>query len=96
MELFFMMTAMLALLGPIAVGRVRCIRIAPRLFDLVNRSIATASPADTVARLPRGRADVAGSDRTSRMDSERRIQGQRPRYLAGLLRLTPFYSRSTP
>lgn len=29
MELFFMMTAMLALLGPIAVGRVRCIRIAP-------------------------------------------------------------------
>lgn len=32
MELFFMMTAMLALLGPIAVGRVRCIciRIAMR------------------------------------------------------------------
>jgi hypothetical protein len=36
MELFFMMTAMLALLGPIAVGRVRCIRISPRLLALVK------------------------------------------------------------
>jgi hypothetical protein len=35
MELFFMMTAMLALLGPIAVGRVRCIRITPRLLERV-------------------------------------------------------------
>jgi hypothetical protein len=34
MELFFMMTAMLALLGPIALGRVRCIRVTPRLRGL--------------------------------------------------------------
>lgn len=43
MELFFMMTAMLALLGPIAAGRVRCMRIAPRLLDLVNCILATVS-----------------------------------------------------
>jgi hypothetical protein len=34
MELFFMMSAMLALLGPIALGRVRCIRVTPRLRGL--------------------------------------------------------------
>ncbi|MDQ2988255.1 MAG: hypothetical protein M3R60_04050 [Pseudomonadota bacterium] len=96
MELFFMMTAMLALLGPIALGRVRCIRIAPRLLDLVNRHLQTASHADHGARRPCGPTYVAISDSTSRMDSERRIQQQRPRYLAGLLRVTPFYSHSTP
>lgn len=90
MELFFMMTAMLALLGPIALGRVRCIRIAPRLFDQVNRLIPTASHSDNVARLPRGRDSIA------RMASARRILRQRPRYLTGLLRVTPFYSHSTP
>lgn len=31
MELFFMLTAMLALIGPIVAGRVRCILITPRL-----------------------------------------------------------------
>jgi hypothetical protein len=96
MELFFMMTAMLALLGPIALGRVRCIRIAPRLLDLVNRLLPTASHFANRVRLPRGPAPVDMSDSTSRMDSERRIQQQRPRYLAGLLRVTPFYSHSTP
>jgi hypothetical protein len=34
MEAFFMMTAMLALLGPMAIGRVRCIRITGRLPEL--------------------------------------------------------------
>lgn len=96
MELFFMMTAMLALLGPIALGRVRCIRIAPRLLDLVNRLLPTASHSANRVCLPRGPAPVDMSDSTSRMDSERRIQQQRPRYLAGLLRVTPFYSHSTP
>lgn len=44
MELFFMMTAMLTLLGPIAVGRVRCIGITPRLLDPVQvRQPAVAS-----------------------------------------------------
>jgi hypothetical protein len=43
MELFFMMTAMLALLGPIAVGRVRCIRIAPRMLQLAAKIIASVS-----------------------------------------------------
>ncbi len=36
MELIFMMTAMLALLGPIVAGRLRCIRIAPPLLVLVD------------------------------------------------------------
>ena len=43
MELFFMMTAMLALLGPIALGRMRCIRIAPRLLVLVADILPTIS-----------------------------------------------------
>lgn len=43
MELFFMMTAMLALLGPIAVGRVRCIRFAPRLLALAANIMPTVS-----------------------------------------------------
>ena len=34
MELFFMMTAMLTLIVPIAVGRVRCVLITPRLRNL--------------------------------------------------------------
>ena len=49
MELFFMMTAMLALLGPIAVGRVRCIRIAPRLLDLVADLLPTVSRTNRAA-----------------------------------------------
>ena len=40
-----MMTAMLALLGPIAVGRVRCIRVTPRLRNLVNSMVPMASDA---------------------------------------------------
>jgi hypothetical protein len=43
MELFFMMTGMLALLGPIAIGRVRCIRITPRRFALVANLRPTLS-----------------------------------------------------
>lgn len=96
MELFFMMTAMLALLGPIALGRVRCIRIAPRLLDLVNRILPTASHSGNGARLPRGCPYMAISGSTARMDSEHTIERQRPRYLAGRLRVTPFYSHSTP
>jgi hypothetical protein len=49
MELFFMMTAMLALLGPIAVGRVRCIRISPRLLDLVKSIRLTAPEGEVVS-----------------------------------------------
>ena len=43
MEYFCMMTAMLALLGPIAVGRVRCIRVTPRLFTLLSYVLPTAA-----------------------------------------------------
>lgn len=42
MEAFFMMTAMIALLGPMAIGRVRCISVTarlPRLQFLVLASI---------------------------------------------------------
>jgi hypothetical protein len=34
MELFFMLTATLALIVPIAIGRIRCVRISPRLLHL--------------------------------------------------------------
>lgn len=43
MELFFMMTAMLALIVPIAVGRVRCILIVPRRRRLFNRILSTTA-----------------------------------------------------
>jgi hypothetical protein len=52
MEAFFMMTAMITLLGPIAVGRVRCIDITARLLelDLVKSLLACESaPAAPVA-----------------------------------------------
>jgi hypothetical protein len=71
MELFFMMTAMLALLGPIAVGRVRCIRIAPRLLDLVNGRLQTPSRAATGVQLSRGRdvcSAVARAGGSARME----------------------------
>jgi hypothetical protein len=54
MELFFMMTAMLALLGPIAAGRIRCIHFTPRLqhlFSFASDSRAERSSATSwVAR----------------------------------------------
>lgn len=96
MELFFMMTAMLALLGPIALGRVRCIRFAPRLFDLVDRNLSAASHPVIGAWLPRGRAHVVISGSTPRTNREPANQRQRPRYLADLLRINLFYSHSTP
>ena len=43
MQLFFMMSAILALLVPIAVGRVRRILITPRLLDLFKRILPTMS-----------------------------------------------------
>ncbi|MET0858824.1 MAG: hypothetical protein ABWY27_18910 [Telluria sp.] len=48
MELFFMMTAMLALLGPIALGRVRCIRVTPRLRGLACYIVPVRSRAQSV------------------------------------------------
>lgn len=96
MELFFMMTAMLALLGPIAVGRVRCIRITPRLLDLVNCILPTASHSESGARPARGRAYAVVSDSVAGLGRERRFKQQRPaHYLARLPRLTPFWSHST-
>lgn len=89
MELFFMMTGMLALLGPIAVGRARCIRITPRLLDRVNCILPTASHAESGARPPRGCANAVVSDRVAGLGRERRFKQQRPgHYLARLLRLT--------
>jgi hypothetical protein len=51
MEAFFMMTAMITLLGPIALGRVRCIGIAARLpeLDLVKSMLANVSASATLA-----------------------------------------------
>jgi hypothetical protein len=51
MEAFFMMTAMITLLGPIAVGRVRCIGIAARLpeLELVKSIVANVAASATVA-----------------------------------------------
>lgn len=86
MELFFMMTAMLALLGPIAVGRVRCIRIAPRLLDLVKCILQTATHSAIGVRLPQGR-DVRSAVTAWADGSERRFKQQRSaRYMGGLAR----------
>lgn len=49
MELFFMMTAMLALLVPIIVGRLRRALLAPRLSDLFNPIAPTLSAPERVA-----------------------------------------------
>lgn len=48
MELFFMMTAMLALIVPIAVGRARCIVITPRLLYLFKSILSTISETGSV------------------------------------------------
>ena len=44
MELFFMLSAMLALIVPIAIGRVRCIRMTPRLLHLFKSIASSAFP----------------------------------------------------
>ena len=43
MEMFFMLSAMLALIVPIVIGRVRCIRVTPRLLQLYKCIVPSAS-----------------------------------------------------
>jgi hypothetical protein len=62
MEAFFMMTAMLALLGPMVVGRLRCIDITARLLelDLVKSILATVAASATVALVAGNTSTDAG------------------------------------
>ena len=107
MEYFCMMTAMLALLGPIAVGRVRCIRITPRLFALLSYVLPTAAERARSNRLTphlfalvsvffSTAARCGGNHRADRLVSQPGVISQRSFFtLAGLARLAAPWSRIT-
>jgi hypothetical protein len=69
LELLFMLTAMLALLGPIAVGRVRCIRVTPRLLELVTYFVPMQTMQAATAASAGGSMDRRGAPAGTRFPS---------------------------